>query len=97
MSWRALIALGEIGDERAIEPLVGALKDQNEYNRFKAALLLVRIGDPRAMVPLIHRTLTQKHVFAVRSGKGIGTIRGCPRNRAYAQLYAVMRKLYKNT
>ncbi len=55
-------ALGIIGDERAVKPLIKALRDDNEYKRgnlyFKnlsnyAADALGEIGDTRAMEPLI--------------------------------------------
>jgi HEAT repeat protein len=45
---RAARALGEMRDERAIEPLIGALQDSNEDVRCEAARALGEIGDPRA-------------------------------------------------
>ena len=47
-------ALGEIGDERAVEPLIHALKDRDKAVRWKAAEALGEIGDERAVEPLIH-------------------------------------------
>jgi len=49
----AALALGYIGDARAVEPLIEALKDQNEYVRLGAALALRNIGDTRAVEPLV--------------------------------------------
>ena len=44
-------ALGEIGDKRAVEPLIETLK--NEYFSEYAAEALGKIGDARAVEPLI--------------------------------------------
>jgi HEAT repeat protein len=44
-------ALGEIGDARAVEPLIAALKEENA--KVAAADALGQIGDPRAVEPLI--------------------------------------------
>ena len=49
---RAARALGDLRDERAIEPLIGALEDQNDDVRCQAARALGEIGDPRAKEPL---------------------------------------------
>jgi len=54
-SWlgtKAARALGSTGDERAIEPLLGALGDRREYIRKAAAGALGMLGDPRAIEPL---------------------------------------------
>jgi HEAT repeat protein len=59
-----VVALGEIGDSRAVEPLIEVLKNedinQNEYINYKdinikenAAVALGKIGDSRAVEPLI--------------------------------------------
>ena len=45
-------ALGELRDERAVEPLIEALHDRNEDVRCLAAKSLGEIGDPRAEEPL---------------------------------------------
>lgn len=50
---RAPLALGRIGDSRAVEPLIAALKDENNEVRFSAAIALGDIKDPRAIEPLI--------------------------------------------
>ena len=42
----AAIALGEIGDERAIAPLTQSLKDKEEKARNEVLKALVKIGDP---------------------------------------------------
>ena len=45
-------ALGQIGDPRAVEPLIAALKDEGESVRSSAARALGKIGDPRAVESL---------------------------------------------
>jgi HEAT repeat protein len=42
--WRAAGALGKIGDSRAVEPLIAALKDENSRVRQYAAEALRKIG-----------------------------------------------------
>ncbi|MDO8842497.1 HEAT repeat domain-containing protein [Methanocalculus sp.] len=54
--WKVAIALGEIGDQRAISPLISLLADPDSYVRSRAALALGAIGD-RATPDLI-RSLT---------------------------------------
>ena len=46
-------ALGEIGDKRAVEPLIKALGDDDPLVRDHAASALGEIGDKRAVEPLI--------------------------------------------
>ena len=46
-------ALGEIGDSRAVDPLIDMLKSQNWEVRKDAARALGEIGDSRAVDPLI--------------------------------------------
>jgi HEAT repeat protein len=50
--WKAAIALGEIGDPRAIEPLIIMLCDEDRFVRSRAAYALSMIGEP-AVDPLI--------------------------------------------
>ena len=45
--------MGEIGDARAVEPLIAALKHNDTGIRQDAARALGRIGDARAVEPLI--------------------------------------------
>jgi HEAT repeat protein len=53
ISGDAAKALGEIGDTRAVEPLIAALKDRSVNRRLSAAEALGKIGDTRALAPLI--------------------------------------------
>lgn len=46
-------ALGEIGDARAVDPLIDALQDEDRRVRERAARALGKIGDARAVGPLI--------------------------------------------
>ena len=51
--FKAIVLLGEIGDSRAVEPLVGVLKHFELWAmRFEAARSLGMINDPRAIGPL---------------------------------------------
>jgi HEAT repeat protein len=51
--FKAIVLLGEIGDSRAVEPLVGVLKNFELWAmRFEAAKALGMIKDPRAIGPL---------------------------------------------
>ena len=53
-SFGALVALGNIGDVRAVEPLLMVLKDEDQdaWVRLRAAEALGKIGDARAVGPL---------------------------------------------
>jgi HEAT repeat protein len=46
-------ALGKVGDARAVEPLITALKDDDKDVRRQAAKALGEIGDARAVEPLV--------------------------------------------
>jgi HEAT repeat protein len=46
-------ALGEIGDPRAVGPLIGKLKDPEAHVRWQAVEALGKINGPRAVAPLI--------------------------------------------
>jgi len=50
--WRGIEVLARTGDERAIEPLIAALKDEDWRVRQKTAWALGYLGDPRALTPL---------------------------------------------
>jgi len=64
---RAILALGEIRDARAIDPLLRALDDE-DYIRESAASALGHIQDPKAVEPLI--SLLGKEPFDVMSALG---------------------------
>ena len=49
----AVDALGEVGDERAVQPLLGLLRDPDMWIRCAAARALGRLRPPSAVQPLI--------------------------------------------
>ncbi len=51
--WAATRILGEMGNSRAVEPLITALKDRDGVVRWTAAVALSAIKDPKAVEPLI--------------------------------------------
>jgi HEAT repeat protein len=77
---RAAEALGKIGDERAVQPLIHALEgkrknDRNKYIRGKAAEALGLIGDEKAVQPLI-KALEDKNIYVrLRAEDGLERIR----------------------
>lgn len=56
-SW-PLSILGQIGDRRAVEPIIATLSDQNESVRWWAARALGQLRDPRAL-PELERIASQ--------------------------------------
>ncbi len=50
---RVAMALGNIGDARAVEPLIAALKDSHTIVQWNVVEALEKIGDARAVNPLI--------------------------------------------
>lgn len=57
-----VIALGQLGDARAVAPLVATLRDDRKWVRGYAAEALGKLGDPRAVDPLI-AVLTDEDSF----------------------------------
>jgi hypothetical protein len=51
--WEAAEALGRLGDEAAVTPLIGVLRDEDTAVRARAIDALARIGSRRAVRPLI--------------------------------------------
>ena len=81
-------ALGEIGDERATQPLANKLAMENDVVRSHAARALGMIGDTRAVRPLA-ATLADDEVESVRAAaawalRQIGTRRALERAAEYA-------------
>lgn len=83
--WRAAIALGERHERRAVESLIGALRDPNHHVREEVVAALGRIGDPRAIDPLIgmlndpYRSIRLR---AIRALEQIGESAGAALHRA---------------
>lgn len=51
--WKVALALGEIGDKRAVEPLIELLKNDNGENKDNLITALGELRDERAIEPLI--------------------------------------------
>jgi len=72
----AIEALGQIGDARAVEPLINTLKNDNSSNRREAATALGKIGDKRAVPALSEAALRDDYVHvredAVKALKYLG-------------------------
>ena len=67
--WEAAKALGAIKDERAVEPLIKAMSDENEVVRRVTAEALGRLGDKRA-IPVLKKALRDpKYYFDKRTGR----------------------------
>ena len=64
-------ALERIGDERAVEPLIQALKDDVAFVREEAARALGEIGDARAVEPLIQAISDENISNKVEATKAI--------------------------
>jgi hypothetical protein len=63
-------ALGELGDVRAVDPLMGALHHEDGRVRLLAVEALRTLGDARAVEPLI--TALQDHGFTEWESEGAG-------------------------
>jgi len=70
----AAIALGKIGDERAIDPLIQALKDKH-YVRREAARALGVIGGERVVGPLIQALRHEDGTVRMYAASALGKIR----------------------
>ena len=70
-------ALGLIGDKRAVEPLIEALKDEVSGVRNRAAVAIGNIKDARAVGPLIKALEDEDEVSNVRdsAAEALGKIR----------------------
>lgn len=60
--------LGEIGDPRAVDPLIEALKDEYSRVRSSAARALGEIGDPKAVDPLTEALKDEYLTYTASSG-----------------------------
>lgn len=75
----AAIALGNLGDTRAVKPLIHALQDENSNIQVQAAMALGKIGDPEAVEPLIQALKDEDGYYArgsiVRALRDLGDTR----------------------
>lgn len=86
-SAEAAIVLGEIGDRRAVEPLVVALQTGNMLVAQNAAQALGEIGDRRAVEPLIRALQTRGGLIMLWAITSLGQLGD---RRAVAPLIAVL-------
>ncbi len=63
-------ALGRIGDRRAFEPLLAAMKSEDPFLRKAAAKAIGRLGDPRALAPLLEALNDPELAFEAAAGLG---------------------------
>jgi len=66
--------LGEIGDTRAVEPLIQVLKDKDKDVRLTAARVLGVIGDARAVESLIQALRDEERVVRMNAATALGRI-----------------------
>ncbi len=70
----AAYTLGLLGDERAVDPLIAALKDEDAVVRVAAARALGRIGDERAVDPLIGALQDEDEIVREAAAWALGSI-----------------------
>lgn len=66
--------LGEIGDARAVEPLIDALRDADYTVQWAAAEALGKIGDKKAVEPLITTLKAGDEYLRERAAEALGDI-----------------------
>lgn len=71
----AAVSLGRLQDERALEPLVKALEDDNNVVRAVAAAALGRLGDKRALPALKKATKDDDELVRKRATEAVADIR----------------------
>jgi HEAT repeat protein len=70
----AMTKLSELRDLRALQPLIEAIDDNDEYIRAYAALSLGILGDPRAGVSLTKLLKDKHHFVRFRTAEALGLI-----------------------
>src|SRR2546422_1463782 len=66
--------LSDIGDDQAVELLIGALEDQSEKVRFTAAVGLRRFRDPRTIEPFVMALKDETPEVRVAAVMGLGNL-----------------------
>lgn len=66
--------LGDIGDKRALDPLITALDDTSAKVRWSAAKALGQIGDAKAIPKLTDRLMDEHSGVRARSAEALGQI-----------------------
>ena len=69
-------ALGIIDDERAVNPLIGALEDEKPWVRFEAAWSLGDIGNDIAVDPLVEALDDESNFVRVAVAYALGRVGG---------------------
>jgi len=70
----AAVALGKIGDGRAVQALCDALKDAEDYVRLEAAEAVGNIGDAQAVEPLCEALKDRGWAFRYKAAEALGKI-----------------------
>jgi len=71
----AATALGELGDARAVQPLIEALKDGDNSIATIAAKALGEIGSGEAVEPLIFALKDKRHTVRAQAATALGHLR----------------------
>lgn len=74
----AATALGWIGNKKAVEPLITALKDSEDHVRRAAAFAFIKIKDERAVEPLVTALRDKDERVRKRAASALGSM-GDPR------------------
>jgi len=90
--WKAAVALGEIGDPRAVEPLIALLCDEDRFVKGRAAHALGLIGEA-AVIPLIRALREGDGNLRWGSAIALGKIRD---TRAIEPLIRALADKYEN-
>ncbi|HMA36537.1 MAG TPA: HEAT repeat domain-containing protein [Chloroflexia bacterium] len=83
----AAFALGQIGDPRAVEPLIAALRDEDTVVRTEAAAALGALGDRRAVEPLIRALYDTQWEVRSNAALSLGALGD---HRAFAHLLTTL-------
>jgi HEAT repeat protein len=62
--------LGRLGNQKAVVPLINALRDRTEYGRLGAAKALGKLGNPKAIEPILV-VLKEDEISSVRKEAAI--------------------------
>jgi HEAT repeat protein len=71
---QAAKSLGQLGSEKAIEPLIALLKDEESYVRRKAAESLGQLGSEKAIEPLIALLKDKESSVRMHAAKSLGKL-----------------------
>jgi HEAT repeat protein len=89
----AAVALGRLGDSRAVEALVSALQDPSQDVRRRAAEALGQLGDTKALDPLISALNDDDEFVRQATCGALGKLGGA---RAVGALAAATKDYYRN-